>query len=486
MDAPEPSIPQTLGARILRPATLWDRVIRYGLFATALSAILAFLYVLFTYVFAPLKVVVVPLAIAVVISYLLNPLVTKLEHRGIRRGFSVLMIYVVFLGVVGFLMSRVVPLITHQVSAFISDLPRLMSRVATLVNDFADKRDWNFHLNVCSPDEVACPEGYLSFKRLVTDNRDKITQFLGGVGSFAASALHIVLNLVLGLVFSVYLLLDLPKFKKGIRNLIPGRHQAEVQELGENIGRVLGSFFRGQLLVAAFVGAASAIGLTFIKIPFAALVGMIAGIFNLVPMIGPFIGAIPAVILGLLSGEPIRALWGMLWLLVVQQIDNHIISPNVMGRTVKLHPITVMLSLLIGGTMAGIFGMLLVIPLVAVVKMVSTHMWARRSVREAIAPVMVEEEDRKAAAVAEAAAAADEALFDDDDQGPDVRIVPAPAPTEAKPARIQAPRKARKPARRKPARRASGGARSSSSRRPSRGSRASRSPKRSASTARRR
>jgi predicted PurR-regulated permease PerM len=456
MNAIERDKPMTLGSRILAPATLWDRVIRYGLFATALSAILAFLYVLFAYVMAPLRVVVVPLAIAIIISYLLNPLVTRLERRGIRRGVSVLLIYVLFLGVAGFLLSRVIPLIAHQVTAFITDLPRLMSRIANGVNEFADKRGWDFQLKVCSPDEVACPKGYLSLERLVSDNRDRITAFLGGVGSVVGSALHMLVNVILGLVLSVYLLIDLPKMKQSLRLAVPARNRAEVQEITEKIGRVLGSFFRGQLLVATFVGVASAIGLTWVKIPFAVLVGMVAGIFNLVPLIGPFIGAVPAVILGLLSGHPVRAAYAMLVLLAVQQIDNHIISPNVMGRTVKLHPITVMLSLLVAGTFAGIFGMLLVIPLVATVKMLASHMWTRRSVREAIAPVMVEEEDRRAAVVAEAAAAADEALLEGDGR--------------------------RRPA----AKSASAGARSSSARKPSRGSQVSRSRSRSASTGRRR
>ena len=173
--------------------------------------------------------------------------------------------------------------------------------------------------------------------------------------------------------------------------MLPEGRRDEITGLAEKIGGALGGFFRGQLLVATFVGVASAVGLTLVKVPFAAVVGLIAGVFNLVPLIGPFIGAIPAVILGLLSGEPIRALWGALVLLGVQQIDNHIISPNVMGRTVKLHPITVMLTLLAAGSMFGIFGMLIAIPTIAALKAVATHVWSKRSVREAIAEALPDE-----------------------------------------------------------------------------------------------
>ena len=206
--------------------------------------------------------------------------------------------------------------------------------------------------------------------------------------SFAFGVIHILITLIIGIILSIYILLDMPKIQRALRNVLPEGRREEISGLAENVGNVLGSFFRGQLLVALFVGVASAVGLTVIGIPFAAVVGLIAGVFNLVPLIGPFIGAIPAVILALLSDQPIDALWAGLWLLTVQQIDNHIISPNVMARTVKLHPITVMLALLAAGSLFGLFGMLLIVPSIATVKMLAGHFWKKRSVREAIVAAM--------------------------------------------------------------------------------------------------
>jgi predicted PurR-regulated permease PerM len=104
---------------------------------------------------------------------------------------------------------------------------------------------------------------------------------------------------------------------------------------------------------------------------------MVAGVFNLVPLVGPFIGGGLAVVIALISGEPLKAVWAALVLLVVQQIDNHLISPNVMGRTVQLHPVVVMLALLVGASFAGLFGMLVIVPLVAVAKIVFLFMWSR-------------------------------------------------------------------------------------------------------------
>jgi predicted PurR-regulated permease PerM len=368
----------TFGERIIHPETFWDRVVRWGIFCLAFSAIVGVVISAFVFLILPFRVIFAPLALALVVVYLLNPLVAMLERRGMRRGFAVAIVFLAFVGVVSGAMALLIPVITRQIGGFINHLPSYVQDATDAINRFAARRHLKWRLHVTTE----------QIQAYVFKNKETIIGVLGGVRSFAASLIHILITLVIGVILSVYILLDLPKIQRGIRSALPENRRDEITGLAEKIGGALGGFFRGQLLVALFVGLASALGLTLVKIPFAAVVGLIAGVFNLVPLIGPFIGAIPAVILGLLSGEPIRALWGALVLLLVQQIDNHIISPNVMGRTVKLHPITVMLALLAAGSMFGIFGMLLVIPAIAATKAVAQHLWSKRSVREAIAEAM--------------------------------------------------------------------------------------------------
>ena len=365
----------TFGERIIHPVSIWDRVVRWGVFCLALSAIVSVVIALFVFLILPLRVIFAPVALALVVVYMLNPLVSRLERRGIKRGFGVAIIYVAFIAVVSLALSLIVPIIARQITGFIGNLPSYVEDIRDYVNEFAAKRGWDFKIDL-DREKV---------QQYVVDNREQIIGVLGGVRSFAFSLIHILITLVIGIILSIYILLDLPKIQATVRSFFPEGRREEMSRLAERIGAVLGGFFRGQLLVATFVGVSSAVGLTIVKVPFAAVVGLIAGVFNLVPLIGPFIGAIPAVILGLLSGEPIRALYGALVLLAVQQIDNHIISPNVMGRTVKLHPITVMLALLAAGSLFGIFGMLLVIPLIAALKVVGQFMWEKRSIREAVA-----------------------------------------------------------------------------------------------------
>jgi predicted PurR-regulated permease PerM len=137
----------------------------------------------------------------------------------------------------------------------------------------------------------------------------------------------------------------------------------------------VGGFFRGQLVVASIVGVMASLGLLVIDLPFWLLIGMVAGFFNMIPLVGPYIGGIPALVIALTTKEPITALWVILIMVAVQQIDNHFISPIVMHRVVKLHPVLVMLALLLGGTLGGFFGLLVAVPTTAILKILLGHVW---------------------------------------------------------------------------------------------------------------
>lgn len=343
----------------------WLSWMTIGILALASTLIAGAYLIVFR---SPITALIAPVAIAFVVVYLLNPVVTTLERRGVRRGLGVALIYVAFLAVVGTALAFLIPLVARQLTAFIEELPTYATKVIAEINEFAAKRGLATRINLTSEEIV----------QYIEDNRGTIVSLLGGVRSFAGQILHILITLVVGIILSIYFLLDLPKIQRGFRGVLPEESRDEWLEVFDKIGQALGGFFRGQLLVALFVGVASALGLSLIKLPFAILIGLIAGIFNLVPLIGPFLAAIPMASVAILSGDPEKALWGAIVLLVVQQIDNHIVSPNVMGRTVRLHPVTVMLALLAGAGIAGILGMLVVIPTVAAGKIVILHLWSKR------------------------------------------------------------------------------------------------------------
>jgi predicted PurR-regulated permease PerM len=346
----------------------YERFVRIGIMAWCGIGVIILAYLLLR-LLVYINPIVPPLLIAVAVVYLLNPLVSALERRGVPRAAGAGIVYVLFLCIVALVISLLVPVVTRQVGQVIDHFPDYLTDAQATISRLAARfgQEPDFRLDAEQVRE------WLS----AGENRQAVTRYLTGLRSVTNSVISGLIIIVLGPVMAFYLLVDLPRLRRGAMALIPPGRREEIKGLMDRIGQAVGGFFRGQLLVALFVGVASSIGLWAIGLPYWLLVGMVAGIFNLVPLVGPFIAGGLAVIIALVSGEPLKAVWAALVLLAVQQIDNHLISPNVMGRTVQLHPVVVMLALLVGASFAGLFGMLVVVPLVAMAKIIFLFIWSK-------------------------------------------------------------------------------------------------------------
>ena len=346
----------------------YERFVRIGIMAWCGIGVIILAYLLLR-LLVYINPIVPPLLIAIAVVYLLNPLVSALERRGVPRAAGAGIVYVLFLCIVALVISLLVPVVTRQVGQVIDHFPDYLADAQATISRLAARfgQEPDFRLDAEQVRE------WLS----AGENRQAVTRYLTGLRSVTNSVISGLIIIVLGPVMAFYLLVDLPRLRRGAMTLIPPDRREEIKGLMDRIGTAVGGFFRGQLLVALFVGVASSIGLWAIGLPYWLLVGMVAGIFNLVPLVGPFIGGGLAVIIALVSGEPLKAVWAALVLLAVQQIDNHLISPNVMGRTVQLHPVVVMLALLVGASFAGLFGMLVVVPLVAMAKIIFLFIWSK-------------------------------------------------------------------------------------------------------------
>ncbi len=340
-----------------------ERFRRWGIVAWSLIGVLIIAALAF-WALTRVREVFPPLVLALVVIYFLNPIVTRLERAGVRRVFGSCAMYLLLLMVTAVTLAILVPTLISQGRTFGKEFPHISQKVSKLATDVSHELDQRFHIKVDA-------------KRIVGERSfaSRVGHFVGG---FLRGALQTVTLLVIGIVLSFYLLIDLPRLQRAALRLIPPARRTEWREVGGEVGKAMGGFFRGQLLVALIVGVMSALGLLIIGLPYWLVIGLIAGFFNLVPLIGPFIGAVPAVLVAGTFKPPIYMLWAALVLLVVQQIDNHLISPNVMRWTVRLHPVTVMLSLTAGATLAGFWGMLLAVPFVASMKMVIGHFWRTR------------------------------------------------------------------------------------------------------------
>jgi predicted PurR-regulated permease PerM len=324
-----------------------------------------------------LRVIFPPLLIAATIVFLLNPVVGRIERRGVPRAAAAALAYLGVVVVLGTVALALSPLVGAQVRELRSDYPHIRHRVQYFVDDKAresELNDWPIKLPTYHKliDELSPPE---------RDVRSQITS----LREFGSTVLHIVLILVLSPIIAFYLLIDLPHTSSVIQGLIPAGARDEVNHVGRRLGHALGSYFRGQLAVAVIVGLLCSVGLSIIHLRFAFIVGMIAGLFNIVPLIGPWIGGVPGVIIALTTGSAVKALLVVAVMTGVQQIDNHFITPQVMQRAVALHPAVVMLALVAGGAIGGFFGLLLAVPVTAALRIVVSHMWRVHVLGEPVA-----------------------------------------------------------------------------------------------------
>jgi predicted PurR-regulated permease PerM len=348
---------------------------RWGLLAWSVIGLLILLAVLFRFVIYPVRVVFPPLVVALIVVYLLNPLVTRLKDRGVPRIIATLLCYVVFLGVVALALTYLIPAVSGQVRTFIDRVPDLLAKAATSIADAASR--FGVHLDS---------------KTLFTSLEPKggAFSYLGRLTSFTSGVVHVAFVLILGPLIAFYLLIDLPKIRRGAEALVPARRRAEVVSVASLVGETIGGFFRGQFVVAIIVGAACLLGYWFVGLPFFALIAALTAILALVPILGLVIAAIPALFVALTTsgrtggvlhvrgGWPL-ALSVLVVLILVQQLEARVLSPFLLGRTTRLHPVTALLSLLIGGTLLGLWGMLLAVPVVAAIRVLLLHVWDTRS-----------------------------------------------------------------------------------------------------------
>ena len=352
------------------------RAARVFVLAWAAVGMILLTYLVLRYVLYPVRIIFPPVLLALILVYLLNPLVTWLHRKGMKRVWATLITYVVALTVLGILLSWLIPLVSGQAAEWRESIPKLLHRAEEGILAFLHK----LGLDV----EKANLLGAFEKSGVVGDYVARVTS--------VSSAIGLALLLLLGPILAFYLLVDLPKLSGTLEAAVPPRRRSEVMGVARRVSSSVGGYFRGQLLVAALVGAFCMLGFWFIGLPYWALVGLLVGLFSLIPFIGPFLGAIPALFVAFTTPESAatgvihpRPGWPLavaasVVLLVVQQADVLWITPRVVSKNIRLSPVTVMLSLLIAGTIAGVYGMLLAIPALAAVKILVVHYWDTRMV----------------------------------------------------------------------------------------------------------
>jgi predicted PurR-regulated permease PerM len=316
----------------------------------------------FFYLLNLAKSAILPFIIAIAIVYILRSPVDWLEERKIPRFFSILLLYLLGIILAALFFIFFVPLFIDQLVDFSKKLPLYFD---TLKNFFTYWESRYVKLSLPPQvDEI--------LKRALDSIEGSLLSLLIALPSISLSFVSSIFSFIIAPVIAFYILKDFDLIKETIKGLIPLSRRENTLSLLREIDEVVKGFIVGQFLVSLIVGILAAIALSILKVDFAILIGLITGVLNIIPYFGPIAGAVLAVLVALFR-SPWTALWALIALIVIQQIDALFLSPNIISYKVRLHPALVILALFLGGVFWGILGMLVAIPIVAALKAVIYH-----------------------------------------------------------------------------------------------------------------
>jgi len=347
--------------RIKKPVKNYEAVKNIGIFCWSVIGLLI-LVTLFFYVIYRIRIAIIPLIIAAGIAYLLTPLVVLLQKK-MKKVFAVTITYIIFTGIIFTIFFFMVPVVADQFRIFIGKLPIYINNLTGMINDFLSKSVIMENIENIIGKEII-PKDANEITQYIVNNLKNIN-FFQSATSFTRSIINILITFIIGPLLGIYILKDTHKFREIFIKVVPARFKSQTSTIIDKINNVGGRYIRGQILVSIIVGTLCTIVLLILKVDFPVLLGFMAGVFNLIPFLGPVIGAIPAALTALFI-SPLKAVIVILLFIAVQQIDNYVISPNVMKYQVGIHPGILIFSLIAGGAVFGVIGLLLAVPTIAV------------------------------------------------------------------------------------------------------------------------
>ncbi|UCC54562.1 MAG: AI-2E family transporter [Anaerolineaceae bacterium] len=331
------------------------------------------------------RALLIPVIMSVVIAYVILPLVRFFERRTrLSRNLS---IAVVYLGIAAILIAipvGTIPQLITQGNRLLSNTPVYIEQLTSLLSEPLIVAGYTIPLNELPLEETVGTIGD-DLVGLVSTVGPQGFSLFGNLASATVSALSTLGWLLLVLVFSYYIVRDHRLFWRSFVTLTPAAYHEDMQRLGKEISGIWNAFLRGQLILGIVVGFVTFLIALIVGLPNALFLGLIAGVLEFIPNIGPIIAAVPAVLLALFQYEEswLGSLVGPFWFALivlalyglVQRIENMYLVPRIIGRSLNLHPLVVLIGALAGASIAGVFGILLAAPLLASARLVLLYIY---------------------------------------------------------------------------------------------------------------
>ncbi|WP_232695531.1 AI-2E family transporter [Brevibacillus daliensis] len=304
-----------------------------------------------------LQTVFIPVLLGLLIAYLLNPVVKRLEKFKMPRIAALLLIYFSFFLIISIAVLKAIPILSKQLIELSDDLPTLRNRYETWI------QEWDNH-KYFLPDTVQ-----IGVDRAIIYSQDKMSSGITNLVDVARNALGKLVGFAVIPFIAFYFLKDMKEIQRGILLWIPRKYRRHTQLILRDVHESLGKYIHGQIVISLLVGVCSYIGLWLIGMPYPFVLASFVAVTNIIPYIGPLIGAIPAVLIALTISLQ-KVIFVLVLIIFLQIIEGNIIAPNIMGKSLHLHPLLIIILLLAGEAIGGIWGMILVVPLFAVAKVI--------------------------------------------------------------------------------------------------------------------
>lgn len=303
---------------------------------------------------------IVPLFVGLFIAWLFDPVVSFMQKKGIKRGIGAAIIYVLFLGLIGLIIGLIIPMLFNQINDFVQNIPSLFNSIKDWITDLFANIDGNSYVNVDNIKNNLF-NSIESFGADLTQSLPNIIVgavkgLFSGIGSFGV-----------GLIIGFYFLISYNNFTDTIITLFPHKNQKDARRLLNEVNTSFRRFINGSLIDCTLVFVLSTIALAICGVKAPLLFGLFCGITNIIPYAGPYIGGAPAIIVGFCQ-SPTTGIFALIAIAIIQTIEGNFIQPIILGKTTKLHPVTIILGLLLFSKFFGVFGMVISTPLIGALK----------------------------------------------------------------------------------------------------------------------
>lgn len=305
-----------------------------------------------------------PFVIALFLAYLLNPAVAHFEQKGFSRSWAIIIVYSVLFGTLTLGAIKIVPILIKELENFAREIPSMAATGQQLLEQFQTE-----YQNSALPFSLR-----IAFDKALLTLESELQGFTASIVNGIINSVSYFIGVAISPVLAFYLLHDWREIRDKILLFIPGKWRNEIICIVRDIDKVLNGLIRGQLLVALLVGILVSAGLYLLNVRFALLIGILAGMLDIIPYFGAIIGATPAVTLALLH-SPLLALKVVVLFLIIHQLEGTVIGPKILGESVGLHPLSVIFFVFVGGELGGLPGMLLGVPTAAMAKVVFRHLY---------------------------------------------------------------------------------------------------------------